>query len=102
MTAKWNSTGVLGIFLESGKILVLAFNLRSRNKYLVAGNIEKIYLYGNSEVVGYYFKDPPPLRNLSRLIKRVVMNYDGDITETAFKWLMEERKRITKDIKIQG
>ena len=61
-----------------------------------------VNIYGSTSEIVTTGSLHPPIRDLQKFMRRVVFEYSGQIDITASEWFKKERKRITKDIKIQG
>ena len=101
----WNrDLGYLQLVMDNDKYILLIFkrefSYRLRNKYLTMRNI--VNIYGSTSEIVTTGSLQPPIRDLQKFMRRVVFEYNGQIDKIASKWFMRERKRITKDIKIQG
>ena len=101
----WNrDLGYLQLVMDNDKYILLIFkrefSYRLRNKYLTMRNI--VNIYGSTSEIVTTGSLQPPIRDLQKFMRRVVFEYNGQIDKIASKWFMRERKRITKDVKIQG
>lgn len=100
----WNrDLGYLQLGIDNKYILLIfkrKFGYILRHKYLTIRNI--VNIYGSTSEIVTTGSLQPPIRDLQKFIRRMVFEYSGKIDITAAEWFMEERKRITKDVKIQG
>lgn len=101
----WNrDLGYLQLVMDNDKYILFIFkrdfDYRLRHKYLAMRDI--VNIYGSTSEIVTAGSLQPPIRDLQKFMRRVVFEYSGQIDKTASKWFTEERKRITKDIKIQG
>ena len=78
--------------------LLLVFDRKNLgNKYLV---VEKVkHLYSSTSPL-YMTRYLPPIRDLRKFMRQIILKYDGNTDVATSWWIKKERKRITKDIKV--
>ena len=78
--------------------LLLVFDRKNLgNKYLVLGNVKHIFSSTSPLYMSGYL---PPIRNLQKFMRQIILRYDGNTDVATSWWIKNERKRITKDIKV--